>query len=529
MAGSGRLDLVGGANPSEQVMAPKTGMLITNHMNIMFMLSAGLIMPPSGFGDKYYKDTLGDFPGWIPVFIKKASRQAIQDSTTEERFLKPCIVEVGLSGLSGRAFASGSAELEEIRFPEGYKDTHKVLLFPGPLPVSRIESIIFRSVFEKNAVESDAKDYDNVPLTSFKRKTGKRLFATSASNTPWPAPNGPENLSLPLHVPFAAGGVMAMLMQFGNLGEQAVQACRIAFDPDDTPQSTGFRGPFLSGLRSWIFNEKITLAASINQVVDPSERHDVVQAKLYWGIVEELAGLCEIPQTDIAGQTITKYLSGACSDVDSELHEHVTKLIETLTSMTGFPEFTPGELFDRHPATLDRALILFFLCENSDDLLGYDNDRLTERDWLAAAILFGVRDGWIKLPTRLRSGRDFIDSVSHRMARLSHQLADTRFELGETPPRIRPLRELFGEDSDWLPKKQKAALALARNEKWNCIRTRVALRTGEYKLTVKGGSVQIELSGEPRVTPEINRIDFLNMLADSRLDDKTATTIRKML
>jgi len=32
--------------------------LVTNHENMLFMLAAGMVMSPAGFGQKYYKDTL---------------------------------------------------------------------------------------------------------------------------------------------------------------------------------------------------------------------------------------------------------------------------------------------------------------------------------------------------------------------------------------------------------------------------------------------------------------------------------------
>ena len=40
---------------------------ITNQMNLMMILAAGLFMPQQGFGDKYYRDLLQLFPGWIPL------------------------------------------------------------------------------------------------------------------------------------------------------------------------------------------------------------------------------------------------------------------------------------------------------------------------------------------------------------------------------------------------------------------------------------------------------------------------------
>ena len=79
----------------------------------MYMLAAGLVMPPAGFGEKYYRDTLESFPGWIPLFVDRAPATALESSTREARHLKPVIVRIRLSGLSGRSHCRGT------RWPAG--------------------------------------------------------------------------------------------------------------------------------------------------------------------------------------------------------------------------------------------------------------------------------------------------------------------------------------------------------------------------------------------------------------------------
>ena len=207
----------------------------------------------------------------------------------------------------------------------------------------------------------------------------------------------------------------------------------------------------------------------------------------------------------------------------------VRKLHDTLASLTGLADATAGELFERHDTPLAHAMTLFFLRQDCADLFDYHNDRLREPDWLAAAVLFGVRDGWMNLPLRLRAGRELSDSISHRMAHMSHRIAGTRFDLGKPPARVRPLRELFGDGSAWRSREKLAAQELARAQKWSCIHTRINLGPGEYKLVVKGGSTYIELPGEPRISPEVDREVFFERLATLRLDHKTEARVRKAL
>ena len=105
MAEADQLRLGINADAKAEVPAPQSGLLVTNHLNLMYMLATGLVMPPAGFGEKYYRDTLECFPGWIPLFVDKAPATAIELSTQEAGHLKPVIVQIGLTGLSGRVAA----------------------------------------------------------------------------------------------------------------------------------------------------------------------------------------------------------------------------------------------------------------------------------------------------------------------------------------------------------------------------------------------------------------------------------------
>ena len=528
-------DLFTAANGPAPAKAPGSGLLVTNHLNLMYMLAAGLVMPPAGFGGKYYRDTLECFPGWIPLFIGKVPREAIESCTREADHLKPVIVEIGLSELSGDVIAIGEDGPGERRFPDQLDGTERLLLVPAPLPVSRIESIVFPSAKEKQACEADAGDFGNVPLKEFKLRTHRSLF-TKAPDTPWPPGEGPPERCVPLQAPLAAGGVMAMLLRFANLGEQAVRACRAAFDPDDGDATRPADDhPILAGLEAWIRDGAASLPAPADPGTDRVGLQNASQARLFWEAVERLVEWRDtgrVGRTGGAGsaeEVLIDHLAAAVDGLDPRLKIGVGKLRDTLVSLTGLADATAGELFERHDTPLAHAMTLFLLRHDCVDLFDYDSDRLAEPDWLAAAVLFGVRDGWMNLPLRLRAGRALSDAVSHRMARMSHRIAGTGLDLGRTPARVRPLRELFGDGSNWRSRERSAALALARARKWDCVHTRISLGPGEYKLTVKGGATYIDLPGEPRVSPEIDRDRFLALLAGTRLDHDAEAKVRAAL
>ncbi len=510
--------------------APTSGYLVTNHLNLMYMLAAGLVMPPSGFGGKYYRDTLQDFPGWIPLFVGKVPREAIESSIVEAGHLKPNIVQLDLSRLAGMVMAIGEDGLKELHFPEQWRGTERAIFVPAPLPVSRITCINFRSAVDRGACEADAKDFGNVPLEDFKPlrvdHKAKALF-TKAPSAPWPPAEGPAERNTPLQQPLAAGGVMAMLLQFANLGERAIGACRTAFDPDERASWSVDGHPILSELGTWIREGSASLP--VESGTDRVGLQNASQARLFWDAVDRLVRWRDVGSTGGAEQVLIDQLAEATPSLDSRLQAGIRKLHDTLDSLTGLAGGTASELFERHDTPLAHAMTLFFLRQDCADLVDYESDRLAEPDWLAAAILFGVRDGWMSLPLRLRAGRNLVDAVSHRMAGLSHRIGGTGIDLGKPPARPRPLRELFGDGSHWQAHEKKAALELVQAQKWDCVHTKVSLGAGEYRLVVKGGSTHIEVPGEPRISPEVDLDRFLDLLSNARVDHVIEAKVRKTI
>lgn len=520
-------DLFAPKQETGRVDAPQKGLFVTNHLNLMYILAAGLVMPPAGFGDKHYADILGTFPGWIPLFVDSPSKAAIDLASSEAKHLKPVIVQFDLSKLSGRVHVMTANGVETRGFSAEFQGNERVILIPAPLPVSWIEFIAFRTMDDKKACEADSKDFGNVPLRDFTRKSKQVLF-TNALPEPWPLSSGfAEQISVPLEQPLAAGGVMAMLQCFANLGDQAVHACQTAFDPGIGTSKPMEVHPILSGLGTWIGKGAATLPVQPNSAQDPTALQNACQARLFWEGVHRLIAWKEDGQRGSAEQLVLDHLAEAVEDPDEKSLGGVRSLKDALASLSGLADVTPSELFEWHGTPFAHAMILFFLCRDCSDLYNYESDWLVETDRLAAAVLCGVRDGWIDLPLRLRGDRAISDAICHRMAQMSHRLAGSGIDLGAAPPRVRPLREMFEDTGSWKARKKSAALELARIRKWDCVHTSINLRAGEYRLVVKGGTLSIEVPGEPKIVPEVDGERFLEFLAGVRLDSGTEAMVRK--
>ena len=510
--------------------APASGLLVTNHLNLLYMLAAGMVMPPSGFGGKYYQDTLACCPGWIPLFLdKRLPADALKLSTNEAPHLKPVVVEMDLTGLSGTMASLGTEGTRELRFPDQLDGSENVLLIPAPLPTSRIRHIAFPSLEDKRAVETEAVDFANVPLQDFKRKTTKTLFS-KPSDKPWPPTQRSAERAAPLQAPLAGGGIMTMLFHFAHQGDLSAAACRSAFDPDDH-LAPPVDESILAGLRAWMRagSASSPAAGTTTESGGSARLQNAFQDVLLWGAVDRLLDQKNADSATSAEDVLLDYLDAETPELDARLQAGARKLHDTLVSLTGLADATPSELFDRHETPLARAMILFFLRDRCTDLLEFRSDQLREPDWLTAAILFGAREGWVGLPLPLRAVPGLADAASHRMAQMAHRIAGTDLDLGTPPARARPLRELFGDGRTWGAKENAAATELAQALKWDCVRTRINLGQGEYKLTVHGSSVHIELSGKPGLDTRVDPERFFHCLAETRVGTNVEEKVRKTL
>ena len=512
------------ATPRTALLAPETGVLVTNHRNLMYMLAAGLLMPPSGFGGKHYHDTLSAFPGWLPLFVgpdgsaPSPSSGTIKDSTHEAWHLKPVLVRVELRGLCGTVQAHGSDRWTERHLEKGLAGEESLLLFPAPLPVSRIRSVVFRSVEEQRAIEGDASDFGNVSFDGLDLIADKTCF-DSLSDHAWPPLEGPAERSVALGAAQAAGGAMAILHRLANTGDLSLRTARCAFDTSDDPPDDSI----LRALPEWIAK---TCGTGSEQT--PRKGRD-----LFWGAVDRIVQCRDQGRHNDANDALVAFYREAAEGMEGELRTRATEVVSTLESLGGgLGGDTVSGMLDRHPTPTGRAAILFLLRRKSRELfeLIRDYHQLEERDRLAAGILFGVRDGWLKLPLALRGSPELANAITHRMAELAHRLDGSGCDLGSPPPRVRPLREIFGDPTGWRPEEEEAALQLASELKWrDCYRTTVSLGRGSYRLRIEGGSVYIDCADRPRVDTHLDRDRFFAHLARRPIDANIEAKVRARL
>jgi len=511
-------ELFSNDRPANNLIHPAEWYLVTNHRNLFYMLAAGMIMSPKGFGRKYYKDTMSYFPGWIPLFANKIPCSALDLSVSEKKHLIPCIARIKLESFHGNLTVIDDNNIaREIQYPEEIDNNVNGVLIKGPLPIYWIDSIIFSSKADVSKCEADSRDFGNVPLEGFKLDINSKLFSGN-DNVIWPIEKVeiPNTDELPAKA-FAAGGIITMLLHSAKHGDIATKVSQLAFSPESEDTKT-ISETMIAGLSTWL---KTGTVAS-----------DDVSAELFWGAVNCIAE-CHA-EIDIVNpiDVLLTYLENSAKSLDDKMKTALLKLVNDLRKLAVFTDDTITELFNRHPKPFSRAMTLFVLREKCDDLKDFYNPLLTELDYVAAAILFGARDGWLGLQLALRNFDGLQAAVSHRMVEMAHRLNKTGLEFGLAPSRPVTLRELFvtGE-KEWSAKQKDAATLLARESNWNeCIQTRISLGKGEYHLIIDGSGAQILLEGEAKaIKTEIDATKFLERMAHSNISEKIESKIRKLI
>ncbi|XOV89801.1 MAG: hypothetical protein ACFHX7_07920 [Pseudomonadota bacterium] len=492
--------------------------MVTNQLNCFYMLAAGMIMSPDGFGKKYFQDGAKLYPGYLPIFPNQVPKSAIEYAISERTHLLPCILDLNLSEMTGMVkVVSEEGVVRDVNFPDEVDGVCQFVLVPAPLPIRYLSSIVCETREAHVRCVKEAADFNNVDLApySFKVKAGAFKKLTSQ---PWPPSINPiQSIEPKYAIPMAAGGIMGLLSNMSGFGDLAIESGKLAFDPA-LPASRLHPYPAISALGEWL------------KMGGEIETADISQ-KLFWSIVTRVAeSKFSTDQTSPIDAVIDYLETMPREDFDEKTRDYGRRLSADLRGILGLADSTVSEIFERHPRPVSRAVTLFVLREHIEDLLEFKNSRLTEADYILAAILFAAREGWIGLTKGLRELPGINEAVSHRMAELALRIAGTQLSLGVPPARPKSLFELVVPSVGAMSKLQKeAALLIAREQKWGCIQTRIHLGKGQYQLDVESSGIRLTLDGDVKaVVTEVLEDKFVERFANADIPEKIRTKVREM-
>ncbi len=483
---------------------------------MLYMLAAGMVMGPAGFGGKHYFDSLAVFPGHIPLFRdNNKGRQyipaaALQHAVSEYRHLRPCIASFELEELYGSGFRlSNNGGFRKVKSPRDRRLPNDIAhLVPAPLPMSLLQRITFRSSEDRHVFETAAGDVANVMLPDGIINVDDSLFRTT-SDIAWPPPKKDDLFSKSgtpdchdeyPHYGQAIGGVLAMLYHAANRSDLGLAVFRHATNPVNTDDTEALsESPVLREFDTWFRDEPLSDKAH-------------AYAELYWGVVDALIRAPnQTPQKSPIDSALT-YLEDARSKM-RKYKDALAQLISDMRGCLGLGDGTISTLFDRHRGALSRSLLLFCLRDRSRDLLDFTHPMLEDEDYVLACLLFGARDGWIGLPRELRDPA-LADYVSYRMTVHEHRRRDSGLDFKSRPTPPVPLRAYFSTSGGgWSRKQETEALKLADICGWDdCIQTHITARTANVLDVIENTPSHITLKGRVLNTEHVDSKSFLQHL-----------------
>ncbi len=493
---------------------------VTNQMNMAYMLGSGLIMPPTGFGHKYYQDTLKLVPGWIPLFPQALSVEALEYVVSERpQQLNACYAEIDLSGISCSAWRYASGQWQQIKFPEDLNGTEELLLLPAPLPISLIKNtIVFAEAEHAKAFTNSFNDYGNAELIPLKASTKKPEF-NKKKTLPWPLATsdtaGPQPQHTDLSAVNAIGGAvsaLAIFSQSNHVAKAAYQAIAGRISTQTAPEN---QLNLLNVVTGWTYE--------IQAENVPKDTFALLVQSLYEHIGSSDYGSA----LDIILAHFAEISEIVFPDKPSAL-ANAKDLMQLINENARTPQDTLENLLKHYDKPLQQVLLSFVFRERLEHLwqqpLPIQAERIAD-----VVLLAGLREGWMSLDRLFKQQQRCDTFIPHLMAVLAHRFAGTDMMLPKVDAPFL-LSEYF-ETESWSKSRQDAAVYLAKKQKWKCVTTRISLGRGDYQLNVGAGGVDIVLDGEVKaVRTEVDREQFNAALAQLHIiDPKQDAELRKLL
>jgi hypothetical protein len=507
---------------------PLKWFFITNQSNMMYLLAHGLFLDFRDFGEKYYPDMLQLTAGYVPFFNKMLSQHDMNRVLTEN-FHFPVVAQISLDGFKGSVQGiceDGSQMNIDLPCTQSIRPI-RLILIPAGFATAAVERLIFQSKKDKDTFVEHADNLYNVPVSQFTMETAGGLFSQNYRNIDWDAIS--QSIPTTDHSPhimnaLGVGGAMAMVYQLAQRSTVASRFYHSLTNQTDPMSTKDKSDPVLSYMPDWV-NGMIPYSGSD------------IRLRLFWDIVQYLVS--HALNEDEVQYQVLNILKSFMDDagMENSVKERLAVLYHDIVGLKGLGGENLSTLFQKHNRPLSMALICLFQYRECQEFLGLsfltdfdDNSRLT------AAVLFGVREKWDRLPNGLRISQSFSRFISAFMMHLSYKKRGHNLKWTTPPKSPQPLAGLLlpeilpsGKQQEKL---KETRLHLSRKMKWDCMTTSIDLGPGKYEIEVKSSGVKLRLHGDAKcINTEIESGAFISGLSclPLPLDEKLEWEIREKL
>ena len=515
-------------------MAAKRWFFPTNTENLKTILAHGLICGPAGY-KKYYSDISCSFHGVIPIFCNgnDGHKKALTKAKEEDANLDLCLLEINLNQIqSGKVYLTDNKpiDIEQCNDP-----SFGTLCIPVPLPLSCVKQVIFRDSKAKDTFTGDIKSYGDTPqgaLTlAVAKKPEQKLFKEAEqtgmfrdSKKTEAEPSLSEQNTSSTHQNYkniySFGGSLCTLFYFAKNG---------SITNNTLGYYTKIKELEIEGLEIYVKEYKRkefkSLLCCLNNYFYQKDGHtkkNAPQCIILDGVLDSL--------------------------VKQDKNEHITSIVDFLNSADVFDKeeekLRAKELskrlsdfynnkIDSKASTLfstsrSRVEKILLLLAYRDDVAGLIETEIAnlevfnEEDYIIAAMLFGARSKYHKIPIFLRQYPGIQGYMSYLMAQYAHTTGNTGITFKKPPV---PLTIMDMVAPKRREQSKKLGFVYWLSNKYTNLQTCFETIMANKKFVHDGG----KSTYDGVVLPEINikEREYFNVMSNIKVDDKSYETILK--
>ena len=488
-------------------MKKKRWLLPTNTNNLRMIIAQGLITSSDGFS-KYYKDVIEQGNGWIPLFCNEIPDEDLSYAMSEDpKSLTTCIVEFDIKCISGPVKAIRQGELFNLELgTDPIADDLEIIFIPAPLPINCISKVIFHDKENLDEFKIDVENRSNVVLNNLKlqsTKADQKIFdikSKEAGNdsalfnetqednkNTWSSQyiSPCEKINYPKV--YAFGGMLSLLFYFAKNGGA----------------SNALYGKVCDKLSHSIDSEDEELSLILDYFFKKAETVSTLslKRKIYHGINEIAVERKDFKDAILAFLGNSKWEEGTATSRATALVKMLRDYENNVSKKTVTQQFEGAE------SELEKMLLMLFVREDSDAFIEYTTVSFTEEEYLIFAMMFGIRDKFIKMPVWLKKYQGLQDFMSIKMAEYAHLSiqSNIKFKSLNNPSTV------WKFVSKKMHKKTIKILNLA-----NCVET--IMSKADFSVSGKDGKVTYSSFVEP--VYKIREDKYFNKISSLKITDE---------
>ena len=361
-------------------------LILTHRVNLLAIMSSGLIGPKEVYG-KYRDDILVHTKGLVPLFSRNISTQLIDLTTTNKDSNFPVVLELDKARIPD-SFAFGVNSKGEIVENVNKNDSFVFRLTTDILSTNMIKEVHFIS--EQSLKDFQARMFENVPIKNFSLSESPKIFDSKSA---FPVQffenittNEFDNIDRVSRISDKTAASIALFAENMERGSDL----KLLHSLLDFPYQ---------GNKSRMKDEYDTFAELVSALITGKNQNNNLSNDYYLlsAVLEELINHNPsdgwVPLTFLE-KVESKYKASLVAD-DNQLD----KFFETCRSIFNSTMEIPGGIFSDDQNIIQRAILLFILRPDYNDLIGKENSQLNPGTFVKkiAILITGFRAGYERI------------------------------------------------------------------------------------------------------------------------------------